>query len=302
MTPSPSRSPFCPRNSRSRPSSPSAETSRSCRPLATSAGSSAPSNSTPARSSAWASTSTATSSPMPATSSARTAWARPPWPALEPFEPVPYTKVYRAAIEKHPGQLTVVCIGPLTNLAELWRTNLGLLKQAKRIVIMGGAVWCKGNVARRGGVQLLPRPRRRRDRPRRRPAVTLVPLDLTNFLHMDESHLAAPGRLRPPRGQVPVQRPGLAHAKRYRRLAAGPLHRPRCRRHRLPPLAGAASCRPSSPIKVCTEAPLCGKCQPVPRRDSVPQADLRPDHRRRRGLPREHARSPLQPAVRRVAI
>jgi purine nucleosidase len=188
------------------------------------------------------------------------------WPALEPFEPVPYTKAYRAAIEKHPNQLTIVCIGPLTNLAELVRSNLGLIKQARRIVIMGGAVWCKGNVAGVAEFNFY------RDAAAAETVlaaglpITLVPLDLTNFLHMDESHLARLAASDHPAGRFlssvldwPLRNgtddspPGrfIVHDA----AATGCLLWPEL-------FMGA-----QLPVKVCTEAPLCGKCQPVPRRD-----------------------------------
>lgn len=188
------------------------------------------------------------------------------WPPLEPFEPLPLAKVYRAAIEQHPGELAIVAIGPLTNLAEIWRTNPGLLKQAGRIVIMGGAVWCKGNV---GGVAEF--------NFHRDPAaaeailssglpITLVPLDLTNFLQLDELHLARlagcdhPAArflatildwpLRSGQGDSPAGR-FIVHDA----AAVGYLLWPELFR-------GA-----QLPVRVCTEGASCGKCQPLGRRD-----------------------------------
>lgn len=113
-----------------------------------------------------------------------------PWPALESFEPAPYTKTYRAAIEGNPGQLVVICIGPLTNLAELWRTNPGLLRQVKRFVIMGGTIWCKGNINGVAEFNFYRDPAAADTILASGLPVTLVPLDLTTYLQMDEVHIA----------------------------------------------------------------------------------------------------------------
>lgn len=45
-----------------------------------------------------------------------------------------------------PGEVTLVAIGPLTNLAAAERQQPGILRQAKQVVIMGGAVDHWGNV------------------------------------------------------------------------------------------------------------------------------------------------------------
>ena len=45
-----------------------------------------------------------------------------------------------------PGQITLVALGPLTNLAWLWLRHPGALEQTARLVVMGGAVNAPGNV------------------------------------------------------------------------------------------------------------------------------------------------------------
>ena len=45
-----------------------------------------------------------------------------------------------------PGEITIVAIAPLTNLAAAELKHPGILKQAKEIIIMGGAFHCPGNV------------------------------------------------------------------------------------------------------------------------------------------------------------
>lgn len=191
-----------------------------------------------------------------------------PWPALEPFEPVPYTKAYRAAIEASPGQIVVVCIGPLTNLAELWRTNPGLLRQVKRFVVMGGAVWCKGNVAGVAEFNFYRDPAAAETILASGLPVTLVPLDLTMFLQMDESHLARLAACDHPAGRFLASvldwptRNGVGDAPPGRFIvhdaaAIGSLVWPEL-------FMGTQLA-----VKVCTQPPLSGKCQPLPRRDQT---------------------------------
>lgn len=45
-----------------------------------------------------------------------------------------------------PGEITVIAIAPLTNLAAAEKKAPGILKQAKEIIIMGGAFHCPGNI------------------------------------------------------------------------------------------------------------------------------------------------------------
>ena len=68
--------------------------------------------------------------------------------------PEPRTRVDRAgAVEfladqlaRQPGQIHLVALGPLTNLARLERRHPGRLRQAASLVVMGGAVRVLGNV------------------------------------------------------------------------------------------------------------------------------------------------------------
>lgn len=46
---------------------------------------------------------------------------------------------------KRPGEITLVCLGPLTNLAIAVNVEPDLPKLLKRVVIMGGAFWTPGN-------------------------------------------------------------------------------------------------------------------------------------------------------------
>ncbi len=49
-------------------------------------------------------------------------------------------------LSQHPGEIILVAIGPLTNLAQLERRHPGSLSRAASLVIMGGAVDTPGNI------------------------------------------------------------------------------------------------------------------------------------------------------------
>ncbi len=99
-------------------------------------------------------------------------------------------QLYRDLLRQHAGKLTIVAIGPLTNLAAVHRRDAKLLKLAQQIVIMGGAVWCPGNVEDVAEFNFY------RDAAAAATVlsaglpITVVPLDVTRQVAFDESHLA----------------------------------------------------------------------------------------------------------------
>ena len=69
---------------------------------------------------------------------------------------------------EHPGQLRILAVGPLTNIAEALRLDPELPRLVQDITIMGGAAFAPGNITARGRGQHRQRPRSRRGRVRRR--------------------------------------------------------------------------------------------------------------------------------------
>lgn len=68
---------------------------------------------------------------------------------LHPGEPRPLHAVdflERTLLHGEPQSLTLVAMGPLTNLAMLEIKHPGLLRRVRSLAIMGGAVFCAGNV------------------------------------------------------------------------------------------------------------------------------------------------------------
>ena len=70
---------------------------------------------------------------------------RIPDPTIAPSETPAVSFLARALLDA-PGEITVIALGPLTNLARLLRRHPAALGAARRIVVMGGAVNAPGNI------------------------------------------------------------------------------------------------------------------------------------------------------------
>lgn len=68
-------------------------------------------------------------------------------PAMHNYERAPSSvELLMHHLNQAPGDITIVAIGPLTNLAAAEAAQPGILQQAREIVIMAGAFDCAGNV------------------------------------------------------------------------------------------------------------------------------------------------------------
>lgn len=81
-----------------------------------------------------------------------------------------------------PHEVTIVAIGPLSNLAAAEVKCPGILKKAKEIVIMGGAFSCPGNVAPHGEFNIWFNPEAAETVLNSRDDVVVIPLDVTRHL------------------------------------------------------------------------------------------------------------------------
>jgi inosine-uridine nucleoside N-ribohydrolase len=71
----------------------------------------------------------------------------PDWPEVEPLPGSPVAvEVILDAARRHERDLTIIALGPLTNLALALKEDAGALERVGRIVAMGGAVDVPGNV------------------------------------------------------------------------------------------------------------------------------------------------------------
>lgn len=96
-----------------------------------------------------------------------------------------------------PGEITLVAIGPLTNLAAAEAKHPGILQQAKEVVIMGGAFHCSGNVTAQAEFNIWFNPEAAATVFSSRNDVVVLPLDITTQLQFTPAMAAAVVRANP---------------------------------------------------------------------------------------------------------
>jgi inosine-uridine nucleoside N-ribohydrolase len=101
-----------------------------------------------------------------------------------------YLTVYNQAVKRFGQDLVILAIGPLTNLAAVLEKEPKLLAQVGRIVVMGGAVWYKGNITPAAEFNFHRDPAAAAALLAAGLPVTVVPLDVTRQVVFDESHAA----------------------------------------------------------------------------------------------------------------
>jgi inosine-uridine nucleoside N-ribohydrolase len=97
----------------------------------------------------------------------------------------PSEKILADEIRANPNQLTVLCLGPLTNLARTFQRDPGLIELVGQVVMMGGAVNCIGNVTPTAEFNIYCDPESARAVFRAPLTKTLVPLDITSRIAFD---------------------------------------------------------------------------------------------------------------------
>ena len=111
-------------------------------------------------------------------------------PVPADFAPGGFLDLYEELAGRHGHSLTVVAIGPLTNLAAVLRERPGVLAKVGQIIVMGGAIWCPGNITRWAEFNFYRDPEAAASVLAAGLPLTIVPLDVTRQVAMDESHLA----------------------------------------------------------------------------------------------------------------
>lgn len=86
------------------------------------------------------------------------------------------------ALNADPGTITILAIGPLTNLAAAETKQPGILKKAKEIVVMGGAFHCRGNVTPAAEFNIWFNPKAAQVVFDSRDDIVVLPLDVTREL------------------------------------------------------------------------------------------------------------------------
>ena len=85
-----------------------------------------------------------------------------------------------------PGQMTILAIGPCTNIAKALVSHPEIASKAKEIIYMGGAIWCEGNTTPYAEMNFLYDPEAAAICIRAPfPKQTIVSLDVCNTVRMD---------------------------------------------------------------------------------------------------------------------
>jgi purine nucleosidase len=66
------------------------------------------------------------------------------------FTAVPAARYLEAHLTRHPGEMTIVAIGPLTNVASAANNGVDLAGGAREVIWMGGALSVRGNTTEHG--------------------------------------------------------------------------------------------------------------------------------------------------------
>lgn len=92
-------------------------------------------------------------------------------------------------INRYPGEITLVPIGPLTNIAKVLEKAPDIISKVKKVVLMGGAVTVNGNVNPAAEANMLSDPLAADKVFTASWPVIMVGLDVTHLIIMDEPYL-----------------------------------------------------------------------------------------------------------------
>lgn len=94
-------------------------------------------------------------------------------------------------LSAHPGDITLVAVAPLTNLAAAETQCPGILQKAREIVIMGGAIRCPGNVTPQAEFNIWFDPAAATTVFQSQANITLLTLDVTHQLRLTPAMVQA---------------------------------------------------------------------------------------------------------------
>lgn len=103
--------------------------------------------------------------------------------------PHPAEKVICEEVRAAPGQVTIVALGPLTNIARAFRRDPELPPLISKLYISGGTVAAGGNVTAAAEFNMYCDPKAAREVFRSSSTKFLVPLDVTNRVTLTFDHL-----------------------------------------------------------------------------------------------------------------
>jgi len=119
-------------------------------------------------------------------------------PPTHSFETAPQSDdLLVEQLNAQPGELTLIAIGPLTNLAAAEKKQPGILQQAKEIVIMAGAFQGPGNVTAQAEFNVWCNPEAAQVVLNSRDDLVVLPLDVTRQLVFTETMATFVAQTRP---------------------------------------------------------------------------------------------------------
>lgn len=92
---------------------------------------------------------------------------------------MPAEKLIIDCVRSHPGDVTVICLGPLTNLARAFRRDPYIAEMVDRVVMTGGAINGVGNITQSAEFNCYFDPVSAQEIFNSRTTKTLIPLDVT---------------------------------------------------------------------------------------------------------------------------
>lgn len=94
-------------------------------------------------------------------------------------------------LQADPGRVTVVAVGPLTNLAAAEKKRPGILANAREVVVMGGAFRHRGNITSQAEFNIYCDPEAAEAVFASRDDIVVLPLDVTTKVTFTEDHAQA---------------------------------------------------------------------------------------------------------------
>lgn len=104
------------------------------------------------------------------------------------------TEVLLEMLKRYPDEMSLVTLGPLTNLAEALQRDEGHVKRLREVVIMGGAIGVPGNTTPAAEFNIYIDPHAAHRVFQSGLPMTLVPLDVTQKVCMGSKEIAALAR------------------------------------------------------------------------------------------------------------
>lgn len=112
-------------------------------------------------------------------------------------DPRPAAQFLAEAAAASPGEVTICAVGPLTNLAQAMALHPGIIGNVARVVVMGGALECPGNVNPQAEANIWNDPHAAAAVLAAPWQVTLVGLDITERVNCAPADFAALARAAP---------------------------------------------------------------------------------------------------------